>query len=198
MIDFSGVEVNFNKLSTELVKTQGVTYDYNSVMHYSAYAFSRNGRPTIEPKDRSVRSSSLGQRAGLSNKDIQHANALYCTGIEMMTLTIQHYCSHSFLSQWSQPAGVPGGPGALAVEPATEEFALAIDCVREAPLVWVATHRSRHATPSRVRSRPSGPPGVAGVAAVPAVEEVDRPGVDNAAMETHVPEHPLSTGAATQ
>lgn len=74
----SGVQANFYKLSTGHVKTQGITYDYGSVMHYSAYAFSRNGRPTIEPKDGSVRNSVLGQRQGFSSKDIEHINVLYC------------------------------------------------------------------------------------------------------------------------
>ena len=83
--DNSGVETNFNRLSTSHVKTQGVNYDYYSIMHYHAYAFSRNGRPTIEPKDQSVRSSSLGQRAGLSSRDIEHINTLYCSGMGTAT-----------------------------------------------------------------------------------------------------------------
>ena len=78
------------RLGSELVKTQGVQYDYRSIMHYSGYAFSRNGRPTIEPKDRSVKSSSLGQRVGFSSRDIQHVLALYCTGMEITKLA--EYC----------------------------------------------------------------------------------------------------------
>jgi len=65
-------------MSTSQVRTQGVEYDYRSIMHYSAYAFSRNGRTTIETKARSVSTSVLGQRQGFSSRDLEHINALYC------------------------------------------------------------------------------------------------------------------------
>ena len=60
--------------------TQGIPYDLGSVMHYSAFAFSRNRQPTIEPVNPSVQLSSLGQRNGFSPSDIQHVNTLYCGG----------------------------------------------------------------------------------------------------------------------
>ena len=84
-VSLAGVESNFFKLSTRRVTTQGVEYDYASIMHYSAYAFSRNRRPTIEAKDRSVSSSALGQRSRLSEKDLQHIAALYCNTGERYT-----------------------------------------------------------------------------------------------------------------
>lgn len=40
---------NFIKYSSSEVSHFNTTYDYDSVLHYSAYAFSRNGRPTIVP-----------------------------------------------------------------------------------------------------------------------------------------------------
>lgn len=40
----------FDKLSSDVVTSFGVPYDYESVMHYSAYAFSANERPTIVAK----------------------------------------------------------------------------------------------------------------------------------------------------
>lgn len=33
-----------------MIDNQGVGYDYRSVMHYSANAFSKNGQATIDPK----------------------------------------------------------------------------------------------------------------------------------------------------
>ena len=48
-------------------------------MHYKAYAFSHNGRPTIKPVDPSISLNSLGQRNGFSRRDLQHVNALYCS-----------------------------------------------------------------------------------------------------------------------
>lgn len=44
-----GFERNFNKQSSDEVSHFGARYDYDSVMHYSAYAFTKNGKPTIVP-----------------------------------------------------------------------------------------------------------------------------------------------------
>ena len=76
----SGQENNFEITSSAFVTTQGIPYDLGSVMHYSAFAFSRNRQPTIEPVNPSVQLSSLGQRNGFSPSDIQHVNTLYCGG----------------------------------------------------------------------------------------------------------------------
>lgn len=45
-----GTEINFRKADSRSAHGYGVPYDYNSVMHYSEYAFSRNSQKTIEPK----------------------------------------------------------------------------------------------------------------------------------------------------
>lgn len=44
-----GVENNFQKYTSSEVTHFNTTYDYYSVMHYGAYGFSRNGKPTIVP-----------------------------------------------------------------------------------------------------------------------------------------------------
>lgn len=49
-------------------------YDYQSIMHYTAYAFSKNGQPTIIPLEEGV---VIGQRKQLSAKDIAAINAMY-------------------------------------------------------------------------------------------------------------------------
>jgi hypothetical protein len=50
------------------------SYDYNSIMHYSANAFSSNGKPTITPKDPDA---GIGQGTELSAGDIAAINNLY-------------------------------------------------------------------------------------------------------------------------
>ncbi|WNG17813.1 M12 family metallopeptidase [Cystobacter fuscus] len=49
-------------------------YDYGSIMHYGAYAFSSNGQPTIVRKDGG---GDFGQRDGLSDGDTRGAESLY-------------------------------------------------------------------------------------------------------------------------
>jgi len=44
------MEHNFNKYEADYITNFGVPYDYDSVMHFGPYAFSRNGLKTIEPK----------------------------------------------------------------------------------------------------------------------------------------------------
>ena len=74
----TGVESNFDVVSTAFATTQGLEYDFHSLMHYDAYAFTHNGRPTIEPLDASISLDSMGQRGGFSTGDMQHINTLYC------------------------------------------------------------------------------------------------------------------------
>ncbi|XP_004530383.1 high choriolytic enzyme 1 [Ceratitis capitata] len=58
----------------------GVPYDYGSVMHYSANAFSRNGRPTIVAVQPGG-GQKMGQREGFSAYDIEKLNKMYqCDG----------------------------------------------------------------------------------------------------------------------
>jgi hypothetical protein len=59
--------------------TQEQSYDYDSIMHYDAFAFSSNRQPTISPLDASVNLERLGQRRRLSGTDKEHIKKLYCT-----------------------------------------------------------------------------------------------------------------------
>ncbi len=53
-------------------------YDYESVMHYNAYAFSTNGKKTIIPLQSNIE---IGQRDHLSNKDAAAVKAMYLKGL---------------------------------------------------------------------------------------------------------------------
>jgi hypothetical protein len=52
-------------------------YDYESIMHYPAYAFSKNGQKTIIPLRDDVK---IGQRDHLSERDILAINGMYPEG----------------------------------------------------------------------------------------------------------------------
>lgn len=55
--------------------TFGVPYDYDSIMHYNAYEFSKDdNKPTIIPKQPGV---FIGQRIRLSTLDIKKIQILY-------------------------------------------------------------------------------------------------------------------------
>lgn len=45
-----GKEIQFRKYTNPELTLSNSTYDYFSIMHYGAYYFSKNGRPTIVPK----------------------------------------------------------------------------------------------------------------------------------------------------
>jgi len=62
---------NFNVLRTD---NQGMGYDYGSVMHYGAKAFSKNGKNTILVKKSGAR---IGQRNGVSAQDVKEVRKLY-------------------------------------------------------------------------------------------------------------------------
>ncbi|XP_010736121.2 low choriolytic enzyme [Larimichthys crocea] len=68
----SGREHNFRKVATNNL---GTPYDFKSVMHYSQYAFSKNGKPTIV--SRSNPSLYIGRNYAMSYNDIQRVKRLY-------------------------------------------------------------------------------------------------------------------------
>ena len=63
-------------MPSNAINSRGVSYDYDSVMHYHSTAFG-NGRTTITRKDGSTK---LGNTRGLSSKDIEQAKRMYCSG----------------------------------------------------------------------------------------------------------------------
>lgn len=65
---------NFEKYNDTYITDFGVEYDYGSVLHYPPISFSINGLPTIVPKQEGVE---IGQRRGLSPKDIYKLNLMY-------------------------------------------------------------------------------------------------------------------------
>lgn len=67
----AGREHNFNQHITDGDDIGG--YDFGSIMHYGATAFSRNGQATIIP----LGGQAIGQRAGLSAGDIAAVRTLY-------------------------------------------------------------------------------------------------------------------------
>ncbi|XP_030561599.1 zinc metalloproteinase nas-4 [Drosophila novamexicana] len=71
----SGRENNFAIYNSKDVGDFGLGYDYYSLMHYGPYAFSKNGKRTIIPLQSGV---NIGQRNGLSPKDILKLKRIYC------------------------------------------------------------------------------------------------------------------------
>lgn len=66
---------NFKKYNSSTVTDFSLGYDYESIMHYSSKAFSKNGEDTIVSKNKNI--TKLGQREGFTEKDILKLNRMY-------------------------------------------------------------------------------------------------------------------------
>jgi len=67
---------NFAKYDADTVTEFGYEYDYGSVMHYSAYAFTNNGEMTIVTLDPAYQDV-IGQRDGFGDTDLGKLKAMY-------------------------------------------------------------------------------------------------------------------------
>ena len=73
-----GYLTNFNKKDASEVNSLGVTYDFNSIMHYHRSAFSRYaGVDTMKSKEPGI---PLGNALELSRLDVLQTNRLYRCG----------------------------------------------------------------------------------------------------------------------
>lgn len=78
---------NFDKMDASASNLFNTSYDYGSLMHYDAYAFSTNGQPTIVARQTGV---TMGQRNTLSAIDAQTVRLLYncsTTGVTLPPVT---------------------------------------------------------------------------------------------------------------
>ena len=82
-------------------------YDFNSIMHYPAYAYSANGKPTIQTIPAGI---PIGQRTALSTGDIAAVRSMYATTSTTSVIT--------------SPTPTPTAPAPISVtisaNPATE------------------------------------------------------------------------------
>ncbi|XP_061803074.1 meprin A subunit beta-like isoform X1 [Nerophis lumbriciformis] len=113
----NGFESNFRKAENSI--TQGVSYDYWSVMHYGKNAFSNGIGSTIVTIDPAFQDV-IGQRLEMSHRDVQELNMLYkCnSSISFMmycgfvggAICQMTKCSQSGLKGWQMVSQVAGGP----------------------------------------------------------------------------------------
>ena len=61
--------------------SQGLPYDFSSIMHFRHNAFSRTGfKSTVVPRNRTIPKSVLGSSVTATYLDFLHVNLLYCGG----------------------------------------------------------------------------------------------------------------------
>ncbi|XP_015227342.1 PREDICTED: meprin A subunit beta-like [Cyprinodon variegatus] len=84
-------ENNFIKFGSDQTTTNGVPYDYESVMHYSKNAFSNGKGPTIVTLDPNFKDV-IGQRLEMSPRDVEELNLLYNCNT---TVAFKFYCGFS-------------------------------------------------------------------------------------------------------
>jgi len=82
-----GLQHNFIKYNEDKVDTLQEPYDYQSIMHYSSYAFTKDpDKLTIVPKI----PVTIGQRFGLSPLDVKKIEKLYGCTTNSPTIHFQH------------------------------------------------------------------------------------------------------------
>ena len=69
-----GSENNFRKISSSIINSLGVPYDFSSIMHYHNESFAKSGTFTISSKERGI---PFGGAPELSPLDIKQTNLLY-------------------------------------------------------------------------------------------------------------------------
>lgn len=74
--EFAGAHTDFDKLSTVGLSYYGESYDYFSIMHYESTEGSRNGKNTIEAKQRRF-TSLMGKSRDFAPSDINRINRAY-------------------------------------------------------------------------------------------------------------------------
>ena len=84
--------------------TQGIPYDYASIMHYSASELSKNGQFTIVPILDTVPPDTLGSSITPTPFDYLHVNLLYCGGkraahkhLQLHMNTFAYSCTRMFI-----------------------------------------------------------------------------------------------------
>ncbi|CAJ0942471.1 unnamed protein product, partial [Mesorhabditis belari] len=70
-----GADDQFEKYTNSVIDHLGEPYDFSSIMHYGPYAFSGNGKKTLQPKKGNA--ERMGQRVAFSEIDLRKINRLY-------------------------------------------------------------------------------------------------------------------------
>ena len=96
----AGKEHNFNQHITD--GDDYGAYDYDSIMHYPTWAFSKNGNPTIETIPPGI---PIGQRSSLSAGDIATIHAMYRVWHYNLSVTLA-YATHHSRNAWAYLAGI--------------------------------------------------------------------------------------------
>ena len=69
--------------------SQGLPYDFSSIMHFRHNAFSRDyNESTVVPRNRTISKAILGCSAKATDLDFLHLNILYCGGKDVKLVCI--------------------------------------------------------------------------------------------------------------
>jgi len=108
---------NFNKATSVVPNYANLsTYDYDSVMHYGARDFSNNGQAVIVPLKSGV---SIGQRRGLSPKDVKELRNLFKCSDTATTTTAPVTTSEAPVTTSEAPVTTSEAPVTTTEAPVT-------------------------------------------------------------------------------